>query len=155
GQDAADQVWALHAGREAGRNDEGLRRLLLSIIQDLRVVPVLLSRQLARMRAAHRLPATEQRALAQLTRDIHGPLANRLGIWQLKGELAPLAFQYLEPDIYRRIACELDESRAYREQYIESVKASLGKALLAQSLEDENSRRQKHIYITWRKMQKK
>src|SRR5690606_21915329 len=152
GQDAADQVWALHAGREAGRNGEGLRRLLLSIIQDLRVVPVLLSRQLARMRAAHRLPATEQRALAQLTRDIHGPLANRLGIWQLKWELEDLAFRYLEPDTYRRIARELDESRADRERYIESVKASLGKALLAQGLEAEISGRPKHIYSIWRKM---
>ena len=56
GQDAADQVWALHAGREAGRNSEGLRRLLLSIVQDLRVVPILLARQLAKMRVADKLP---------------------------------------------------------------------------------------------------
>ena len=84
GQDAADQVWALHAGREAGRNSEGLRRLLLSIVHDLRVVPVLLARQLACMRAADRSPEEQRRALAQLTRDIHAPLANRLGIWQLK-----------------------------------------------------------------------
>jgi GTP pyrophosphokinase len=72
GQDAADQVWALHAGREAGRNSEGLRRLLLSIVHDLRVVPILLARQLARLRAAtHQPDSPERRALAQLTRDIH------------------------------------------------------------------------------------
>ncbi|MGH8087592.1 MAG: HD domain-containing protein, partial [Stenotrophomonas sp.] len=108
GLDAADQVWALHAGRDAGRNSEGLRRLLLSIIQDLRVVPILLARQLARMRAADRLPEEERRALAQLTRDIHAPLANRLGIWQLKWELEDLAFRHLEPETYRRIAREVD-----------------------------------------------
>ena len=95
GQDAADPVWALHAGREAGRNGEGLRRLLLAIIQDLRVVPILLARQLAKMRVADRLPEAERRALAQLTRDLHAPLANRLGIWQLKWELEDLAFRQM------------------------------------------------------------
>ena len=125
GLDAADQVWALHAGREAGRNSEGLRRLLLSIIRDLRVVPILLARQLARMRGADRLPEEERRALAQLTRDIHAPLANRLGIWQLKWELEDLAFRHLEPETYRRIAREVDETRLARERYVEGVKKAL------------------------------
>ena len=155
GQDAADPVWALHAGREAGRNGEGLRRLLLAIIQDLRVVPILLARQLAKMRVADRLPEAERRALAQLTRDIHAPLANRLGIWQLKWELEDLAFRHLEPDTWRRLARELDESRAARERYIEAVKKQLGKALAAQGIGAEISGRPKHIYSIWRKMQKK
>ena len=155
GQDAADQVWVLHAGREAGRNSEGLRRLLLAIIHDLRVVPVLLSRQLARMRAASRLPEPERRALAQLTRDIHAPLANRLGIWRLKWELEDLAFRYLEPDTYRRIAREVDETRVERERYIEAVRRALTHALAAQGLHAEVSGRPKHIYSIWRKMQKK
>jgi len=155
GQDAADQVWALHAGREAGRNSEGLRRLLLAIIHDLRVVPILLSRQLARMRAAGQLPEDQRRALAQLTRDIHAPLANRLGIWQLKWELEDLAFRYLEPDTYRRIAREVDESRVERERYIESVRRALSHALAEQGLRAEVSGRPKHIYSIWRKMQKK
>ena len=155
GQDAADQVWALHAGREAGRNSEGLRRLLLAIIHDLRVVPILLSRQLAQMRAASRLPEAQRRALAQLTRDIHAPLANRLGIWQLKWELEDLAFRYLEPDTYRRIAREVDESRVERERYIESVRRALTHALAEQGLRAEVSGRPKHIYSIWRKMQKK
>ena len=155
GQDAADPVWALHAGREAGRNGEGLRRLLLAIVQDLRVVPILLARQLARMRAADRLPEVDRRALAQLTRDIHAPLANRLGIWQLKWELEDLAFRHLEPDTWRRLARELDESRAARERYIEAVKKQLGRALAAQGIAAEISGRPKHIYSIWRKMQKK
>jgi GTP pyrophosphokinase len=155
GQDAADQVWALHAGREAGRNSEGLRRLLLSIVQDLRVVPILLARQLAKMRVADKLPEAQRRALAQLTRDIHAPLANRLGIWQLKWELEDLAFRHLEPDTYRRIAREVDESRVARERYIEAVKKILSKALGEQGLRAEISGRPKHIYSIWRKMQKK
>ncbi|WOS42021.1 bifunctional (p)ppGpp synthetase/guanosine-3',5'-bis(diphosphate) 3'-pyrophosphohydrolase [Xanthomonas rydalmerensis] len=154
-QDAADQVWALHAGREAGRNSEGLRRLLLSIVQDLRVVPILLARQLAQMRVADKAPEAQRRALAQLTRDIHAPLANRLGIWQLKWELEDLAFRHLEPDTYRRIAREVDESRVARERYIEAVKKILSKALAEQGLRAEISGRPKHIYSIWRKMQKK
>jgi len=155
GLDAADQVWALHAGREAGRNSEGLRRLLLAIIQDLRVVPVLLARQLARMRAADKLDEEQRRALAQLTRDIHAPLANRLGIWQLKWELEDLAFRYLEPDTYRRIAREVDETRIARERYVENVKKLLQRDLAANGIKAEVSGRPKHIYSIWRKMQKK
>jgi len=155
GQDAADQVWALHAGREAGRNSEGLRRLLLSIVHDLRVVPVLLARQLACMRAADRSPEDQRRALAQLTRDIHAPLANRLGIWQLKWELEDLAFRFLEPDTYRHIAREVDETRLARERYVEAVKRRLSAALAENGIRAEVSGRPKHIYSIWRKMQKK
>lgn len=155
GQDAADPVWALHAGREAGRNSEGLRRLLLAIIRDLRVVPILLARQLARMRAADKLDDEQRRALAQLTRDIHAPLANRLGIWQLKWELEDLAFRHLEPETYRRIAREVDETRIARERYVENVKKVLSRELAAQGIKAEVSGRPKHIYSIWRKMQKK
>ena len=156
GQRAANQVWALHAERHAaGSGSEGLRRLLLAIVRDLRVVPILLARQLARLRAADALPEGERRALAQLTRDIHAPLANRLGIWQLKWELEDLAFRHLEPDTYRRIARLLDEKRGDRERFIDQVKAALGDALAAQGLHAEVAGRPKHIYSIWKKMQKK
>ncbi|MDR1075467.1 MAG: bifunctional (p)ppGpp synthetase/guanosine-3',5'-bis(diphosphate) 3'-pyrophosphohydrolase [Xanthomonadaceae bacterium] len=155
GQDAAAQVWTLHAGRDAGRNSEGLRRLLLSIVRDLRVVPILLARQLAVMRIAGTLPEDQRRALAQLTRDIHAPLANRLGIWQLKWELEDLAFQYLEPETYRYISRELDGSRGEREEYIEAVKRTLHESLEAHGVEGEISGRPKHIFSIWKKMQKK
>src|SRR5690606_15996197 len=129
GQEAANQVWALHAEQAPGAGNEGLRRLLLALVRDLRVVLVLLARQLARMRAATALPEDERLALARLTRDIHAPLANRLGIWQLKWELEDLAFRYLDPDTYRRIARLLDDTRVGREQYIAEVTRMLGKAL--------------------------
>ena len=154
-QDAASQVWALHAGREAGRNGEGLRRLLLAIIRDLRVVPILLARQLALLKAAPQRSEEERRALAQLTRDIHGPLANRLGIWQLKWELEDMAFRFLEPETYRHIAREVDETRLARERYVENVKAQLSAGLAEHGIKGEVTGRPKHIYSIWRKMQKK
>ena len=155
GQNAAAQVWALHAERMVAGNSEGLRRLLLSIVNDLRVVPILLARQLARMRAAGDLPAVERQGLAQLTRDIHAPLANRLGIWQLKWELEDLAFRYLEPETYRHVARQLDEKRNGRERYIDGVKAALRGELAVHGISAEISGRPKHIYSIWRKMQKK
>ncbi|MBJ7576106.1 bifunctional (p)ppGpp synthetase/guanosine-3',5'-bis(diphosphate) 3'-pyrophosphohydrolase [Luteimonas sp. MC1828] len=155
GQRAASQVWALHAEQERGRSHEGLRRLLLAIVRDLRVVPILLARQLARMRAAAALPDAERLALARLTRDIHAPLANRLGIWQLKWELEDLAFRHLEPATYRQIATLLDDKRAGRERYIEDVKARLGEALAAAGITADIAGRPKHIYSIWKKMQKK
>ncbi|MEO6102743.1 MAG: bifunctional (p)ppGpp synthetase/guanosine-3',5'-bis(diphosphate) 3'-pyrophosphohydrolase [Pseudoxanthomonas sp.] len=155
GQNAAAQVWALHAEREIAGNNEGLRRLLLSIVNDLRVVPILLARQLARMRVAGKSPLPERRLLAQLTHDIHAPLANRLGIWQLKWELEDLAFRYLEPETYRQVAQQLDEKRNGRERYIAAVQSTLSEALGEHGLAAEISGRPKHIYSIWRKMQKK
>ncbi|WHZ19606.1 MAG: bifunctional (p)ppGpp synthetase/guanosine-3',5'-bis(diphosphate) 3'-pyrophosphohydrolase [Rhodanobacteraceae bacterium] len=155
GQQQAERVWALHAARDAGGSAEGLRRLLLAIIRDLRVVYLLLARQLARMRAAAALPEAECRALAQLTRDLHAPLANRLGIGQWKWELEDLAFRYLQPDVYRRVAALLDERRADREAWIEGCVGQLREALAAQGISASVNGRAKHIYSIWRKMQRK
>jgi GTP pyrophosphokinase len=154
GQQQAERVWTLHAAR-AGGGSEGLRRLLLAIIRDLRVVYPLLARQLATLRAAAALPEAERRELAQLTRDIHAPLANRLGIGQWKWELEDLAFRYLQPDTYRRIAELLDERRADREAWIERCVETLRGALRAQGIEADVNGRAKHIYSIWRKMQRK
>lgn len=155
GQQAAEQVWALHAQRPPQGAAEGLRRLLLAIVRDLRVVFVLLARQLARMRAAPALPEDERQALARLTRDIHAPLANRLGIWQLKWELEDLAFRYLQPGTYRRIANLLDERRADREAFIHDSLDQLQRALAAAGIQAELAGRPKHIYSIWKKMQRK
>ena len=91
GQREAEKVWSIHAERGARTSSEGLRRLLLAIVKDLRVVLILLARQLVRMRAIKTLPADDQIRLAQLSADIHAPLANRLGIGQIKWELEDLA----------------------------------------------------------------
>jgi GTP pyrophosphokinase len=155
GQREAERVWALHAERGSHASAEGLRRLLLAIIRDLRVVLLLLARQLATLQAASDWPEHERRALAELTADIHAPLANRLGIWQLKWELEDLAFRYLHPDIYRRIAGLLDERRADREAYIARCVETLGDALRKEGIDAEVAGRPKHIYSIWKKMQRK
>jgi GTP pyrophosphokinase len=155
GQGEAEKVWALHAQRGPASGAEGLRRLLLAIIRDLRVVFVLLARQLAAMRTAMALPDHERRELAQLTADIHAPLANRLGIWQLKWELEDLAFRYLEPDTYRRIARLLDERRTDRETFIASSLATLRETLDTAGVRADLAGRPKHIFSIWKKMKKK
>ena len=155
GQRAAEKVWSLYAARSGVGSAEGLRRLLLAIIRDLRVVFILLARQLARMRAAASEPPERQRELAQLAGDIHAPLANRLGIWQLKWELEDLAFRYLHPDIYKRISNLLDERRQDRERFIALAMGTLRRALAAAGVEAEIAGRPKHIYSIWKKMQRK
>jgi GTP pyrophosphokinase len=152
---AAEQVWALHARAEGRADAEGLRRLLLAIVRDLRVVPVLLALQLARLRHASALPEAERTELARLAADILAPLANRLGIWQLKWEIEDLAFRFQQPETYQRIARLLDEKRGAREQYIEDVKAQLRAALRESGIDGDVAGRPKHIYSIWKKMQRK
>jgi len=155
GQLAAERVWALHAQHGADHGAEGLRRLLLAIIRDVRVVFILLARQLARMRVASSWPEAERQSLARLTRDIHAPLANRLGIWQLKWELEDLSFRYLQPETYKRIAKLLDERRVDREEFIRESLDVLHRALDAAGIRAELAGRPKHIYSIWKKMQRK
>ena len=155
GQQAAEQVWTLHAGRAQHVRAEGLRRLLLALVRDLRVILILLARQLVRMRSAATLPEAERVALAQLSADIHAPLANRLGIWQLKWELEDLAFRHLHPDTYKRIARLLDEKRGDRERFIEDVKSQLRVALDEADVRADVAGRPKHIFSIWKKMQRK
>jgi GTP pyrophosphokinase len=155
GQRAAEKVWTLYAARSGAGAAEGLRRLLLAIIRDLRVVFILLARQLVMMRRAEHLAEDDRRALAQLTADIHAPLANRLGIWQLKWELEDLAFRYLQPETYRRIANLLDERRGDRETWIAHATHMLRDALADAGIDADVAGRPKHISSIWRKMQKK
>ena len=152
---AAEQVWALHARSDGRANAEGLRRLLLAIVRDLRVVPVLLALQLARLRGAAALPEAERLELAHLAADLLAPLANRLGIWQLKWEIEDLAFRFQQPETYQRIARLLDEKRGAREQYIEDLKRQLREALADAGIAAEVAGRPKHIYSIWKKMQRK
>ena len=155
GQQAAEKVWSLYAARSGHGSAEGLRRLLLAIIRDLRVVFILLARQLARLHAAARATPERRRELAQITADIHAPLANRLGIWQMKWELEDLAFRYSQPDTYKRIAQLLDERREQRERYIAAATRLLKTALAEAGVEAEVAGRPKHIYSIWKKMQRK
>jgi len=155
GQREAGKVWSIYAERAASGNAEGLRRLLLAIVRDLRVVLILLARQLVRLRMAAAKPSEASIALARLSADIHAPLANRLGVWQVKWEMEDLIFRILQPDTYRRIAKLLDEKRGDRERFIEDAKRQLREALEHAGLRGEIAGRPKHIFSIWKKMQKK
>jgi GTP pyrophosphokinase len=111
------QVKAENFPEGAHRSAEGLRRLLLALVKDVRVVLIALAWQLVQLRAAKDAPAAAQE-LARETLLIHAPLANRLGVWQLKWELEDLAFRFQDPDAYKRVAKQVAERRADRETFI-------------------------------------
>ncbi|MFQ5982694.1 MAG: RelA/SpoT family protein, partial [Woeseiaceae bacterium] len=139
----------------AVQQSEALRKMLLAVVSDVRLVLVRIAEQLHRLRAAKKAPKQDRQALAVETREIYAPLANRLGVWQLKWELEDLAFRYLETDTYQRIAETLKETRTERESFIEDVTARLTEELAKTGVEAEISGRPKHIYSIWRKMQRK
>lgn len=134
---------------------ETLRKMLLAVVGDPRLVVARIAIQLARLRAARDAPAARREALAAETRAVFAPLANRLGVWRLKWELEDLAFRHLEPEAYKRIATALAEKRGDREQYVESMRATLEADLRAAGLEAEVYGRAKHLYSIHRKMQRK
>ena len=134
---------------------EGLRRMLLAMVSDVRLVLIRIAEQLHRLRTAKGLPCEQQRAVAIEAREIYAPLANRLGIWQLKWELEDLAFRYLEPETYTRLVRELNEKRAEREAAIENVRRIFAAELAASEVNALVSARPKHIYSIWRKMKRK
>jgi GTP pyrophosphokinase len=147
---------APHVDRSlSGAQAENLRKMLLAIATDPRLVLVRLADQLHRLREAKTVSEAERRRLALETRDIYAPLANRLGIWQLKWELEDLSFRYLDPENYKRIAGLLAAKRVDRERYIENVKAQLKEALDQAGVHADIAGRPKHIYSIWRKMQRK
>jgi len=134
---------------------EGLRKLLLALATDVRLVLIRIALQLVRLRGMKEASAAAQNLAALETQEIYAPLASRLGIWQLKWELEDLAFRYRRPDDYRRIAGWLRVKRVERERYIEDVKRLLDAELRKVGIEAEISGRPKHIYSIWRKMQRK
>lgn len=139
----------------AVQQSEALRKMLLAVVSDVRLVLVRIAEQLHRMRAAKSASAAEKRALSTETREIYAALANRLGVWQLKWELEDLAFRYMEPDTYTEIASALKEKREEREAFIETVKGILRRELHAAGVGAEVTGRPKHIFSIWRKMQRK
>ncbi|MCX5538614.1 bifunctional (p)ppGpp synthetase/guanosine-3',5'-bis(diphosphate) 3'-pyrophosphohydrolase [Paraburkholderia sp. CNPSo 3076] len=157
---------AQHAVPEAGRESrdaqaarraqvESLRKMLLAFAQDIRVVLIRLASRLQSLRFYAAAKITPAPGIAHETLEIYAPLANRLGIWQLKWELEDLAFRFQEPDTYKRIAKLLDEKRVERESYVSEAIARLQSELAAAHIQAEVSGRPKHIYSIWKKMRGK
>src|SRR5713101_1574537 len=142
-------------GKDPQSQAEVLRKMLLAMVEDIRVVLLRLASRTQTLRWLSRAPEAERAQLARETLDIYAPLANRLGVWQLKWELEDLSFRYLEPDLYKRIAGLLEEKRLEREQYIRRAIDLLTRELQAVDVKGEIYGRPKHIYSIWNKMRTK
>lgn len=157
-----DAIGALSGRVATPRDDaqavqlETLRKMLLAMVQDVRVVLIKLADHLRELRAIIKAEDDPRRVdLAMLTRDIFAPLANRLGVWQIKWELDDLALRVIEPESYKRIARLLDEKRGDRERYIDNVVALLRSELTRSGIEALVNGRPKHIASIHRKMRMK
>jgi GTP pyrophosphokinase len=156
----AGGVEKLHQLRVATRDtpreqNEVLRKMVLGMVEDVRVVLIRLASRTQTLRWFAKNNTEERATYARETLDIYAPLANRLGIWQLKWELEDLSFRYLEPEVYKRIAGMLDEKRVEREQYIGKAMATLRASLEEMGIKAEITGRPKHIYSIWNKMRAK
>lgn len=139
---------------EAAQADR-LRRMLLTMAEDPRVVLVRLARQVCELRAAKQADDATRRRLGEETLDIFAPLANRLGVWQMKWELEDLSFRFVEPATYCELASQLNEQRETRDAYVRRVLDLLMFELSRAGIRSEVSGRPKHIYSIWKKMRRK
>ena len=159
--DGVTKLGQINKASQLGRRDlrdeeaESLRKMFLAMADDVRVVLIKLADRLHNMRTLGALSKEQQRRIAEETLEIFAPLANRLGIWQIKWELEDLGFRYLNPTKYQEIATLLDERRADRERRIARIVRILEKRLRKEGIEAEISGRPKHIYSIYTKMQRK
>ena len=135
--------------------NEVLRKMVLGMVEDVRVVLIRLASRTQTLRYFAKSSSPEKVSYARETLDIYAPLANRLGVWQLKWELEDLSFRFLEPELYKRIAQMLDEKRLERERYIANAMETLSRELGALHITGQITGRPKHIYSIWNKMRTK
>lgn len=140
---------------ETTQQIESLRKMLLAMVEDIRVVLIKLAERTQTLRHLSGASKEQQKLVAQQTRSLFAPLANRLGVWQLKWELEDLSVRYLEPELYKKVAKLLDERRVDREQYISAVVAKLKQVLGQAGIPAEVTGRPKHIYSIINKMKHK
>ena len=134
---------------------ENIRKTFLAMSDDVRIVIIKLADRLHNMRTLNSLPRNRRQRIAQETLDIFAPLANRLGMWQIKWELEDLGFRYVNPKKYKEIALAINRHRAEREKRIAATVARLHKELEQHGISAEVTGRPKHIYSIWNKMQRK
>jgi guanosine-3',5'-bis(diphosphate) 3'-pyrophosphohydrolase len=148
-------VDGMKGGKAGSRESEYLRKTFLAMGSDIRVILIKLADRLHNMKTLGYLAPDRQQRMARETMEIFAPLANRLGIWQVKWELEDLSFRYLEPEKYKEIASKIAERRADREKYMHHVKEVLTKELAESGIQAQVSARPKHIYSIYRKMERK
>ncbi len=129
--------------------------MFLAMAEDVRVVLIKLADRLHNMRTLHGLAREKQMRIARETLEIFAPLANRLGIWQIKWELEDLCLRYLEPEVFRDLQERLNERHEEREAFLQTVIAKLREALQEEGIQAEISGRSKHLYSIYNKMKRK
>lgn len=149
--DSEQGVFGYGAGQQASK----VREMLVSVIDDVRVALIKIAERTCAIRAVKDASESKRIRVAREVFDVYAPLAHRLGIGHLKWELEDLAFRYLEPIEYKRIAKLLDEKRLDRQEFIQEVLAILNEELANAGIKAEIYGRAKHIYSIWRKMQRK
>ena len=142
-------------GKASSEQTENVRKMLVSMIDDVRVALIKLAERTCAIRAVKEADDERKRKVAREVFDIYAPLAHRLGIGHIKWELEDLGFRYLKPDEYKSIAKLLDEKRLDRQDYIDYVVENLNKQIRKNNIDAEVYGRVKHIYSIWRKMQRK
>ncbi|VFS76186.1 GTP pyrophosphokinase [Raoultella planticola] len=152
---AIRQLKATHTDSVSSEQVDNIRRMLLAMVDDFRCVVIKLAERIAHLREVKDEPEDERVLAAKECTNIYAPLANRLGIGQLKWELEDYCFRYLHPDEYKRIAKLLHERRIDREHYIDEFVGHLRSEMKTEGVKAEVYGRPKHIYSIWRKMQKK
>ncbi len=156
---ATNQLMAVQRQARAGEGPqaqaENIRKMLLAFSRDLRVVMLRLASRLQTLRWYAASRTVPPASVAREALDIFAPLANRLGIWQVKWEMEDLALRFLEPDTYKQVARLLDERRVEREDYVEQLRTRLERELQAQGLHAQVAGRPKHIYSIVKKMRGK
>ena len=134
---------------------ESLRKMLLAMVQDIRVVLIKLAERTQTLRSLSKASAHLQQKVAREIQGVYAPLANRLGVWQLKWEMEDLSLRFLEPVLYKEVAKSLDARRLDREQYIQQVEQVLKERLSAENIKADVAGRPKHIYSIINKMRRK
>ncbi len=134
---------------------ESLRKMFLAMVEDIRVVIIKLADRLHNMRTLDSQQDHKKRRIARETLDIFAPLANRLGIWQLKWELEDISFQFLEPNTFGQITKAMQQKRAERERWVAEITETLEQSLATHGIIGTVNGRPKHIYSIWRKMERK
>ncbi len=142
-------------GQESDEQAENVRKMLVAMIDDVRVALIKLSERTCAIRAVKKAPGEKRKKVAKEVAEIYAPLAHRLGIGHIKWELEDLSFRYLQPYDYKYIAKLLDERRLDRQVYIERVLGVINESLEKEHIQAVVNGRAKHIYSIWRKMRRK
>ncbi len=158
GVDKMDAISTIQGGTSHKASEihvDNIRRMLMAMVEDVRSIVIKLAERVCNLRHVKTASEEDRVLMAKETASVFAPLANRLGIGQLKWELEDLSFRYLHPQIYKSIAKQLDDKRLEREQYMADFVADVEAKLAAENITAEVDGRPKHIYSIWKKMDNK